>query len=298
MNTALLKKLARDPRGQEPALILGMSNEDYHAMTDVPSKSMLDLYAERPAKYRAKLDGTLERKETESMRLGTAAHTALLEPHTWDARYRTLTEALSKNSNAYKALKAEEAEKGRVLIDQDERDAAFKMAEAVMAKLDRIAGKVGGVNPFRLKGGICEGSLFWTDKATGLRLRTRPDWMIYQEGGPNFIIDLKSTRDAGEGFDKSTENFRYDVSAAFYSDGYEAVFGVPPDAYLLVCVESGAPHFTCVRYATPEILERGRKAYNKDTAGITSCQAANEWPDYPDDFVPMALPRWAKAERA
>jgi hypothetical protein len=292
-----MKPKNADPRGPKPCVITNLSNEDYHAMRDVFSKSTLDLFANRPARLKHRLDGG-EFDESDAMRLGTAAHTALLEPGEISKRYRVHTEGLNKNTNAYKALKAEAEAAGLQIIDPHELEAAQAIADAVLAKMDRIAAKVGGVNPFRRKDGVTEASLFWTDKDTGLRLRTRPDWMSFGTGGPNFIIDLKTTRDAGEGFDKSTENFRYDVSAAFYSDGYEAVFGHPPDGYLLVCVESKAPHLVCVRFATPEILTRGRAAYKKDLAGIAQCVATSEWPDFPDDFVPMTLPKWAKEVRA
>lgn len=108
-----------------------------------------------------------------------------------------------------------------------------------------------------------------------------------------FIIDLKTSRDLN-GFSKSTETFRYDVSAAFYSDGYEAVFGVKPTAYLLAVVESDQPHDVCIQYAPPEIIERGRRSYKRDLMGIKQVLETNVWPSFPDDFVPMQLPAWAK----
>lgn len=292
-------KISTDPRGTKPALVTDLSNEDYHAMKDIISKSTLDLFAKRPSVYKAHIDGRLKRKESDSMSLGTVTHTRVLEPETYDSRYVVNVEGHRSNSKAYEALAA--ANPGKDVISVKEHEDSLLMAEAIMAKLDRIAKAHGGVNPFRLKGGRVEQSLFWTHPGTGLRLRTRPDWMIFQKDGPCFIIDVKSTKDASPtqfGFDKSTENFRYDVSSAFYSDGYEAVFGRAPDAYLLVCVESDSPHDVCVRFATPEILTRGRNAYEKDLRGIVDCQRSGVWPDYPDDFIPMGLPKWAAAERA
>jgi hypothetical protein len=289
-------KASLDYRGTNPLLVSDLSNEDYHGMTDILSKSTLDLFAKMPGTYKAHIDGRLKRKESDSMSLGTVTHTRILEPHTYADRYVVNVEGLRSNSKAYEALAA--AHPGKEIISVKEHEASELMADSVMAKLDRIAKAHGGVNPFRLKGGVTEQSLFWTHKATGLRLRTRPDWMIYQKDGPSFIIDVKSTRDASPwGFDKSTETFRYDVSAAFYSDGFEAVFGKAPDAYLLVCVESESPHHTCVRFATPEILQRGREAYEHDLYGITRCARHDVWPDYPDDFIPMGLPKYAKESR-
>ena len=289
-------KPSLDYRGTKPLIVRDLSNEDYHAMTDILSKSTLDLFAKMPGTYKAHIDGRLKRKESDSMSLGTVTHTRILEPETYADRYVVNVEGLRSNSKAYEALAA--ANPGKELISVKEHEASELMAQSVMEKLDRIAKVHGGVNPFRLKGGVTEHSLFWTHTKTGLRLRTRPDWMIYQKDGPSFIIDVKSTRDASPwGFDKSTETFRYDVSAAFYSDGFEAVFGRAPDAYLLVCVESESPHHTCVRFATPEIIQRGREAYEHDLDGITRCARHDVWPDYPDDFIPMGLPKYAKESR-
>ena len=285
-----------DYRGPKPLIVTDLSNEDYHGMTDILSKSTLDLFAKRPSVFKAHLDGRLKRKESDAMSLGTVTHTRILEPETYASRYVVNVEGLRSNSKAYEALVA--ANVGKDVISVKEHEDSELMAEAVMAKMDRIAKVHGGVNPFRLKGGVTEQSLFWTHPETGFRLRTRPDWMIYQKDGPSFIIDVKSTRDASPwGFDKSTEDFRYDVSSAFYSDGFEACFGKAPDAYLLVCVESGSPHDVCVRFATPEILTRGREAYDADLRAIKNCHATQSFPDYPDDFIPMGLPKWAKESR-
>jgi hypothetical protein len=265
-------------------------------MKEILSKSTIDLFAKRPSVFKAHMDGRLKRKESDAMSLGTVTHTRILEPDTYADRYVVNVEGLRSNSKAYEALVA--ANPGKDVISVKEHEDSQLMADAVMAKMDRIALAHGGVNPFRLRGGVTEHSLFWTDADTGHRLRTRPDWMIFQKDGPSFIIDVKSTRDASPwGFDKSTETFRYDVSAAFYSDGFEAVFGKAPDAYLLVCVESESPHDVCVRFATPEILTRGREAYKADLRAIKDCEATSTFPDYPDDFIPMGLPKWAKESR-
>jgi len=289
-------KASLDYRGTNPLFVRDLPIEEYHGMKDILSKSTLDLFAKMPGTYKAHIDGRLKRKESESMALGSVTHTRILEPDTYESRYVVNVEGLRSNSKAYEALAA--ANPGKEIISVKEHENSLLMAESIMEKLDRIAKVHGGVNPFRLKGGVCEHSLFWTHPKTGMRLRTRPDWMIYQKDGPCFIIDVKSTADASPwGFDKSTETFRYDVSSAFYSDGYEAVFGRSPDAYLLVCVESGSPHHTCVRFATPEIIARGREAYEADLLGIQKCAQTNIWPDYPDDFIPMGLPKYAKESR-
>ena len=286
-------KTPADPRGSKPCVIDTLTNADYHSLTDIYSKSMLDLFAHRPTKLQAYLKG-IKRTESDAMKLGTLAHTALLEPTTLDARYRIHTEGLSKNSNAYKAIAAEAEAAGRIVIDQDTFDEGKAIAKAVSDKFDRIAAKIGGVSPFKMSGGVAESSLFWTDPESGLRCRCRPDWMCFDKKSKSgFIIDLKTTRDLNT-FAKSVESFRYDVSAAFYSDGYEAVFGVKPTAYLLAVVESDKPHDVCIQYAPPEIAERGRRSYKRDLMGIKQVLETNEWPSFPDDFVPMELPAWAK----
>ena len=299
-------------RGPAPALVRDFTNEQYHSLTSVMSKTMLDLYADCPARLKAKMDG-MEQEETDSMRVGTLTHIALLEPHLWDAsvavvpadapqdlrRFRNAkkpSEDTLRSIDFWDAFEASNA--GKTIASFEEATKARLMADSVVAKMDRIAKKHGGVNPFRNGEAIVEASFFWTDKKTGVRCRCRPDMMFYSEDGPFYIIDLKTTQSCRpEAFDKSTENFRYDVSAAFYSDGVAAHFGRDPDAYLLITPEKKAPHFTMVRPATPEILRRGREAYDADLRGIAECMRTGVWPDYGDDFIDMALPRWAKESR-
>ena len=289
-------KASLDYLGTKPLFVRDLPIEEYHGMKDILSKSSLDLFAKMPGTFKANMEGRLQFEESDSMSLGSVTHTRILEPDTYEGRYVINVEGHRSNSKAYEALVA--ANPGKEIISVKEHEFSKLMADSVMEKMDRIAKAHGGINPFRLKGGVCEHSLFWTCKYTGRRMRTRPDWMIFQKDGPCFIIDVKSTRDASPwGFDKSTETFRYDVSSAVYSDGYEAVFGRAPDAYLLICVESKGPHHTCVRFAQPEIIARGREAYIADIKGINKCEAENVWPDYPDDFIPMGLPKYAKESR-
>lgn len=299
-------------RGPEPALVRDLTNEQYHGLTSVMSKTMLDLYADCPARLKAKLDGQ-EQEETDSMRVGTLTHIALLEPELWDKTVAVVPAEAPKDLRRYRGGKKlsdetlqsiefwdtfEAANAGKTIASHEEAAKARLMADSVVQKMDRIAKKHGGVNPFRNGDAIIEASFFWTDKETGVRCRCRPDMMFYSEDGPFYIIDLKTTASCRpEAFDKSTENFRYDVSSAFYSDGVAAYFGRDPDAYLLITPEKKAPHFTMVRPATPEILRRGREAYRADLRGIAECKRTGVWPDYGDDFIDMALPRWAKESR-
>src|SRR5690242_17134894 len=63
-----------------------MPMEQYQAMTDYLSKSMLAVGADCWAKFHHEYGGERQpKKATKSLRLGTAVHTFALEPHLFDS---------------------------------------------------------------------------------------------------------------------------------------------------------------------------------------------------------------------
>lgn len=261
-----------------------MDNAAYHAHPAV-SKSHLDLIARSPLHYWARyLDPNRVTPEpSPQMRLGTALHTHVLELSRWDEEI-AVAPAINRLTKAGKeewaAFVAEAASK--TVITADDAAQVMTMGRAVMrhpaaAMLLGLPGKA-------------ETTHMWTDAATGLECKCRPDWLT-DDG--SIVVDLKTTKDASlRGFKQSVANYRYHVQAAWYLHGLEQATGRRPDQFIFICVESTAPYATAVYAADAEMIERGHDQAMRDLAKLAVCRAADSWPSYSDQIETLSLPGW------
>lgn len=265
-----------------------MENAEYHALTSVVSKSHLDLIARSPLHYWARyLDpNRVEPEPTPAMLLGTALHTYVLELDQWDQRYITAPDGIDRRTKAGKeAWAAFEAEAAsRTVISASDADQVMRMAQSIYrhpaaAMLLNLPG-------------AAETTHLWTDEATGLQCKCRPDWMT-RDG--QLIVDLKTTEDASPaGFRKSVGNFRYHVQASWYLDGLERATGRRPEQFIFICVEKRAP-FACAVYAADaEMIAAGAATAARDLELLASCKAASSWPSYSDQIEVISLPPWMR----
>ena len=264
-----------------------MENAEYHRHSAI-SKSHLDLVARSPLHYWARYvdPNRVEPEPTPAMRLGTAVHTLTLEPDSWDSRYVTAPQ-IDRRTKEGKATWAEfEAlSAGRELISCDDRAVISRMAEAVWKH------PAAEMLLFKLPG-KAETTHMWTDEATGLQCKCRPDWLT-DDG--SLIVDLKTTEDASPaGFRKSIANFRYHVQASWYLDGLERATGKRPEQFIFICVEKKPPHAVAVYAADAEMIAQGQITAARDLQQLADCKAANSWPGYIDQIETISLPPWMR----
>ena len=264
-----------------------MENADYHRHSAV-SKSHLDQIAKSPLHYWARyLDPNRVTPEpTPAMAIGSAVHTHVLELDQWDARYVTAPEGINRRTNAGKAEweAFEVASTGRTVLAKADAELVMRMSHAVFA---HPAAAMLLAMP-----GKAETTHMWTDQATGLRCKCRPDWLT-DDG--SLIVDLKTTEDASPaGFRKSIANFRYFLQASWYLDGLEQATGKRPDQFIFICVEKKPP-FACAVYAADaEMIQIGAEAAARDLDVLATCKAANAWPGYSDQIETISLPSWMR----
>lgn len=261
-----------------------MENTAYHAHPAV-SKSHLDLIARSPLHYWARyLDPDRVTPEpTAAMRLGTALHTHVLELNRWDEEIAVappMDRRTKAGKESWAAFEADAA--GKTVITADDAEQVMAMGRAVMrhpaaAMLLGLPGKA-------------ETTHMWTDAATGLDCKCRPDWLT-NDG--SIVVDLKTTKNASlHGFKRSVADYRYHVQAAWYLHGIEQATGRRPDQFIFICVESTAP-FACAVYAADsEMIERGHDQAMRDLAKLAVCKAADSWPSYSDQIETISLPGW------
>lgn len=264
----------------EPQGAATLSNADYHAHPAV-SKSHLDKVAKSPAHYWAYyLDpNRVPPEPTAAMVLGTALHTAVLEPHLWDEQFAVPPQAFDRRTKVGKELAAAfEAEaEGKTVLTPDDADRIRRMADAVHRH---------PASSFLLDlPGTREASYFWADEATGLECKCRPDWHSQDR---RLLVDVKTTEDASpRGFAKSCANFRYHVQAHWYQQPFQEA-----EQFLFIAVEKQPPHLVAVYAATPAMVAAGARAAGRDLQVLADCHASGVWPGYGDEILPLDLPRW------
>jgi hypothetical protein len=274
----------------EPAIVYGLSNEDYHRKARGVSKSALDKIARSPAHYYAAyLDPAAPPwpDPTPAMRAGTLAHCATLEPAEFDARYVVSPEGIDRRTKAGKEAWEEfqASAAGREIIGAEERAKAFAQAASVL-RLPDVAEA--------METGHAEVSMFWTDCETGLACKCRPDWIHSCGDAGVILLDLKTTKDASpREFAKSVANYRYHVQAAFYSDGFEAATGRKVLAFIFAAVEGDYPYQAAAYMLDEAAMQAGRAEYRRNLRTLAECRTTNEWPGYSSAIEMLSLPAWA-----
>ncbi|EEL6673692.1 hypothetical protein FVX44_18565, partial [Salmonella enterica subsp. enterica serovar Reading] len=270
------------PDDIQPGIYYDIPNEAYHAGPGV-SKSQLDDIADTPAIYLWRKNAPVDTEKTKSLDTGTAFHCRVLEPEEFSNRFIVAPE-FNRRTNAgkeeEKAFLMECASTGKTVITAEEGRKIELMYQSVMAL---------PLGQWLVESaGHAESSIYWEDPETGILCRCRPDKII-----PEFhwIMDVKTTADI-QRFKTTYYDYRYHVQDAFYSDGYEAQFGVQPTFVFLVASTT----VECGRYPV-EIFMMGEEAklagqqeYHRNLRTLADCLNTDEWPA----IKTLSLPRWAK----
>ena len=278
-----------------------LSSEDYHAGPGVSSSSLKILAKKSPLHFHKRV----EVKQTPAMLTGSVLHTFVLEPDQVNSRYTFPEEWV----NAKKATHNKKVEN----YTPEEARYADLATEAMKAGLQTIKGTRAGYEAIaravhkhkswkHLVGSepAFERSFYWTDEKTGIFLKCRPDAlnMSFTTTGKPMMTDLKSASDARDrAFQYQVIDHGYDLSAAMYCDGVEAVTGVKCEGWAWFVFEKEAPYATRVIYAGAEWLARGRALYRKALDTIVECGERGHWPGY-DNGRPTVLPtpKWLEKE--
>lgn len=236
--------------------------------------------------------------DTDALRLGRAFHDALLQPEFWSgpqSAYHRLPEGFSRAAKVKMAVDIAEADAaiaaGLCVVSPDE--VALIDAMVVAARADPLfAALLGKGEP--------EVTLAWQDKETGVWCRARPDFMLHNHA---FALNVKTDVDASfDGFSKSIGKFGYAQSAALELDGYAAVFGEAPSAFLHPVIEKPAKGAwqpgdfiaTALWELPVEDIERGRWLNRRALRLFADCLAADKWPSYTPEPEPCGLPGWSR----
>lgn len=261
-------------------IIAGMPNSVYHA-SDGISKSGLDLVARSPAHYRY----GPPRAASRAMEIGSAMHSALLEPEMF-ARDYVNSGATDRRSTEYKQALKSLGDADRVLT-QGEHDQIAGAVAALWAQ--------DGPRLLLNSATFREMSVFATDPETGMMVRARPDIVCLFSA---VMADLKSTQDARvPAFERAIMNYRYHVQAAYYMDVWEWATGERIEEFDILAVESAPPHAAKIYRMDDTAIAEGRRSYREALNIYARCFERDDWPGYENDAPELiGLPDWLVAQ--
>lgn len=274
----------------KPGWYRDLPNAAYHASAGVSSSQLKKLLDRTPAHLRH--GPALE--QTESMRLGTAVHTLVLEPQKFEREIVVLPELnLRKKADRQERDALLESSDGRTLVSAAQFERAQAMAFAVHDHPTASA---------LIEDVIAESSIYWhaTDDETGARQlqKVRPDAICR---GHNVLLDIKTCADASyTGFVRTVEKYAYHLSAAMYLEGVNQCKPLLAEAghfaydkFVFICVENTEPYLVAVYELSPKYLAIGKHLYRRAAKKYGEARL-NDFPGYPDDVRILEPPAWAQ----
>lgn len=219
---------------------------------------------------------TVDLPETKALRMGTALHTATLEPDQWT---NVLTFQGTRRSNAYKALAA--ANPDALILPEDEH-ATIEVARLYLEGCEDVQELLDGTER--------ELTLTWNDGEIGCECKCRIDAVRHD---PATIIEFKSTRELGKGcgaFIRQAALKDYHLQLAFYARGHERVYGVVPLAKVLaVQLEPFCDH--SIMPVHPMYLDAGWRECVRIGKEYLDCCKSDVWPGV--GGAEFTVPSWA-----
>jgi hypothetical protein len=270
----------------QPGWVDGLSADDYHAdRTTVSSTGLRALLPPGcPAQFKHDRDNPPAPKR--EFDLGHAVHTEVLGEG-------CEVDVLPFDSYVTKAAKEardEARHMGVVPLLRHEWEQVQAMAEAV--RKHPVAGPL-----FAPGTGIAERSIYWTDPATGVRCRIRPDWLKPAGEGRLIVVDLKSARAVDPAaLQRAVYEHGYHAQAAFYLEGSKALglHGDQEPAFVFVFQSKTPPYLVHLVELDFPALALGAARNEKALRIYADCERTGNWPGFNDRITYLPLPAWAE----
>jgi exodeoxyribonuclease VIII len=260
------------------------TNEQYHARREM-SASMLKRLDESPRLFEAHyVARTIESKQSDALRLGSAVHAAILEPDVFHATY-VVCPAECSDKRTTKHKEWAKTVEGREILTFDEWDRI--KACCVAANRNEIAAMIIEAATVREK------SFAYSDFLTSVDCRVRFDALA-----GDLIVDLKTVSDGSESaFVRSIADYRYHLQAAHYLEGFKTIDPSRDWQFVFITVETLAP-FRCRVFKLDD--EALMIAAERRTQLLESYKLRCESGDWSEsgenEIVTLSLPNWYKSK--
>jgi hypothetical protein len=221
-------------------------------------------------------------KATDAMKLGSATHTAVFEPDRLPLEYAIWTGDTRKGPKWDAFLEAAE---GRT----DLTEAAYHKALAI-----RDAVRANPLAAAYLERGEAEKTITWTDEATGLRCKSRLDFLSHSL--PT-VVDLKTTNDISErAFKALCERMGYFRQLAMYGAGAVACDLLVRPSAVIIAVENKAPYEVAVYRIEPDSLAGAAEEVAELLTVLKRCRETGVWPSRYTTEQTLTRPDWVTGE--
>lgn len=262
-----------------------MPMADYLAMPGIGSSALKTLSSGTPLEYAYERDN--RRPSTPSQQLGSAMHTALLEPEAFAERY-VVSRKFDKRKKGMKDAEAqwlaECAERGVESLTQDQWDIALEASACVQSK-----GKLLDI----LRLGTPEEVWVAPDPITGILCKSRADWnAVYQ--GHLLIWDIKSAAELDDqSLERAVRKYGYGQQAAHYLDTIGASEPDLAHVWHILWVKNSHPVDMRVKRLPQAYVEHERAKNRRALDILAACESSGEWPGWPTRITELEMPGWA-----
>ncbi len=215
-----------------------------------------------------------------NLRVGRAAHCAILEPEMFATEYVLWPKRRAgKDWTEFKEL---HELNGNAILNQTEYDLALALRDAF--HLHPVA------NNYLRDSTHREVSITWTDAATGLECKARPDLVT-----ADTLVDIKTAANHTlDGFGRAAGSYAYHTQLAWYLDSLREIDD-RPRRVVLVAIEKKPPHDVACYVVTDDLISIGRRHYRALLDRLVECQRTNSWPGVAPAETDLQIPDWALA---
>ena len=268
-----------EPELKELGIVSDLDNELYHKAYGL-SCSDLKVMLRSPAHYHASL--LFPQKTTPEMLLGSALHTAVLQPELFDEEYLELPK-MDRRTKEGKELYKQYSESGKNLLDSDSYAVVLHMRDSLMQH--PIISTVLSTGQPELS---CFGCL---PEFPHNLVKCRPAWYNPELG---VLLDLKTACDASpKAFAKASADYFYHLQNALYNDLFSHVSGKHIQAFLFAVVEKEPPYAVALYQLDADAVEKGRDLYRKAILAYNDSLERHYWVGYSPRIEMLQLPAWA-----
>lgn len=311
-----LKKLSKNGKViQDPM-------ETYLAADELPSSGLKEVL-KNPANFYFYLNdrSLIYEDPKKHFTLGTFGHSAVLEPELFDKVKVEPKASLASLDGAKKLLEFYEETNGKLpgyydsykLTDlkdklQAEKDACeFTMIKEddkiiidIMNKNQKLYAN--GIIAKIMKGAKTETSFYGVDRATGMKVKVRPDaFNVAANIGVNAVISVKTTSAQSiEKFISDSARYQYELSEGMYQEVMTEVTGIKFDVTIMIMLQTVAPYLPAVLWWSPEDLQNGKYKYRYALQTAKDCIEFDRYPGYESlaesgnlGIISMKQPSWA-----